>query len=1017
MKNTKIKRFFSLVLAMALAFVFTVGTACVSAETIENNATATINPANNLFNNGNFETGDKSSWLNEEGATFTVTNEDKFGGNYSLKIVKDDASAAIKNYSYFAKGNTQYTVSYRVKNANGNIQVLPIIGQYTSDWVATDGGAKWLGAYAVYGVTDGWTFVTFDITTAADTEILEFGIAANEQAGISYIDDVMAVEKTDGGEDVFSNGSFDNGSGAGWSMGASQEIPPEMDEYDAFVNGTFEENTNAWALNNDVRTADEAHNGSYSLKLVGESWNYGANLTPGLEYTYTAYIKVTDAEEGFSVYPYIWDFGDIWLNADSMRVSENCDWTEVSYTFTAPSPDPSSGIRLGFVQSGTGNAYIDDITLIHRELKPLTTTTELFANKNFANGKSGWDFSANSEIINDNGINTVKMTVAEKGSEYIQQTVSVVPGKTYDFAADLMTQEQDGNDAQAQVYVIDKNWNMVCPSVYKTYGWMHLSATYTAPEDVTSVTVLLQHNEVAGVSFWKNVSFSLTEIQTEETRQDVFTNGGFETVINGTDAFAYNITSAVAQLTTENVHSGSYAMKYESGYFTNYGTNVEPGTYTLSMWVNTVSGETAEVSGFVSGCGIPWLDFAMTPAANGVTNGWVQISGQVTFSEAGTPQFGFKNYGVSGEIYFDDIKLEKVTYTPKYPTTSYSEGIGLFGGANGMLKADTTNEWWNFATSVTAGQKYKYSMDVKIENAQPGFVFCPYIYNFSDSWQQDTVYYDNTDWVHYEFEFTAAIPNNDYGTRFGFVRRGTGTVYIDNITLISKLNDTEIDETLITNGNFANGLVGWEQNGSCGTDTLSVGDGLTGKGALVNHFAENGAISYSVRTSDYLSVESGATYIVKVYVKSSGNVTLGASFRANSQVTDIPTQYSGIEMTGDTAWQLITYRMTVPENVDWDGIPGVKLQLDMIFEDSNASVFFDDAQMYREYAYGDANGDGKINIKDIVRYKKAFAELSSFASNTYADVNEDLKVDTKDMVDLIKYLFDDTRTLGPVYFK
>ena len=29
------------------------------------------------------------------------------------------------------------------------------------------------------------------------------------------------------------------------------------------------------------------------------------------------------------------------------------------------------------------------------------------------------------------------MTVAAKGSEYIQQTVAVVPGKTYDFSVDL----------------------------------------------------------------------------------------------------------------------------------------------------------------------------------------------------------------------------------------------------------------------------------------------------------------------------------------------------------------------------------------------------------------------------------------------------------------------------------------------------------------------------------------------------------------------------------------------------
>ena len=886
-KIWQFKRIFSVSMATILALALSVGS--VSAATaptenaIEQNASATIETANNLFYNGNFETGDKSSWLNEtkDTATFTVTNEDKYDGNYSLKVVKnaDGTGANITNYCYYAEENTVYSVSYSVKITQGNIQALPIIGQYTSNWQAVGGGARWLGEYAKYSLTDGWVQVSFDFTTDEGAQILEFGLAVNEGAGTCYFDDVAVFKKAKGGENIFCNGSFDGNSSNAWSIGLSETIPPKtvtethdvmfnggmeqggngwnfgspdkpaavvstecvhsgnnaikydtatagqnyfqnygtnveagkaytlsyylkttgdiavnpyvdcsasewgweqtrnasdwtlvtntftanatgalyvgfqvkdgsgvayIDDItvtytttrvatytvttDDMVNGTLEENTNAWALNSDVWTTDEAHNGTHSLKLVGESWNYGAKLTPGTEYTYTAYIKVTGAENGFTVYPYISNFGDTWLNAELMRVSENCDWKKVSYTFTAPNPDPVNGIRLGFVQSGTGNAYIDDITL------------------------------------------------------------------TYD--------------------------------------------------------------------------------------------------------------------------------------------------------------------------------------------------------------------------------------TEKEYTATYTQGVGTFGGNNSMMKVDTANEFWNYGTTVEEGKTYIYSMDIKIEGSQSGFQFYPYINNFINDWKIGNVYYNDTDWIHYEFEFTADAPHPQDGTRFGFIRNGTGTVYIDNVSLkeVVASVDTDIEETVITNGNFANGTDGWELNGGYGSDTLAAGEGLTGKGIVVSHTAASGALAYKVRTADYIAVEPGAVYIAKVYVKTTGNVTIGASLRANtangSDYEVMPTQYSGYKMSGINGWQLITYRLTVPTDITWkDGASGVKLQLDMIFEESDATVLYDDVQMYREYAYGDVNGDGVVDLRDLVRYKKAIAQTAELVSKTYADVDNDRNVGISDLVELRKFLLDSSKTLGPTYFK
>ncbi|MCQ2449661.1 MAG: carbohydrate binding domain-containing protein, partial [Clostridia bacterium] len=432
------------------------------------------------------------------------------------------------------------------------------------------------------------------------------------------------------GDNIFANGSFDGGSTAGWTMGASTEVPPtpHVTDYSGYNGGAelgnFSFCNESSANGAFAVTSEAAHTGTYSYKATRAAadgvnyityYGFGA-LTEGEEYTLSYYIKGTG---NVSFRSYLLGPVENWCVNETVP---SADWQKITYTFTAANDTANQGgTQIGFqLISGEGTVYFDDVTLTQEYLEPLTKTTELLANNDFANGTANWNFSGNSAIIDQDGTNVIKMTVPANGSEYIQQTVAVEPGKTYDFAADLMTQEQDGNDAQAQVYAIDSAWNMICPSEYKTYGWKHLTATYTAPAGVTSITILLQHNVVAGVSYWKNISFSLTETVTEAKYENVFVNGDFETVFASDSALGYNITSATAEFTTANVHSGTYAVKYTSGYFTNYATAVEAGTYTLSMWVNTVSGDTAEMSGFVSGCGIPWQDFAMT-AVRGVTDG------------------------------------------------------------------------------------------------------------------------------------------------------------------------------------------------------------------------------------------------------------------------------------------------------------------------------------------------------------------------------------------------------------
>ena len=58
------------------------------------------------------------------------------------------------------------------------------------------------------------------------------------------------------------------------------------------------------------------------------------------------------------------------------------------------------------------------------------------------------------------------------------------------------------------------------------------------------------------------------------------------------------------------------------------------------------------------------------------------------------------------------------------------------------------------------------------------------------------------------------------------------------------------------------------------------------------------------------------------------------------------------------------------------------------------------------YSYGDINGDGDINTKDIVRLMKYIAEDGEGIEAYGTDLNGDDRTDARDLVRLMKYIAD-----------
>ena len=204
-------------------------------------------------------------------------------------------------------------------------------------------------------------------------------------------------------------------------------------------------------------------------------------------------------------------------------------------------------------------------------------------------------------------------------------------------------------------------------------------------------------------------------------------------------------------------------------------------------------------------------------------------------------------------------------------------------------------------------------------------------------------------------------------------------------------------ESLIENSGFTSGIDGWEQNSlpAGSKDTISSETaGYDGAALRVTHSKASGDSVYKVRTSKYIPVTAGATYKLRLYVKASGNMRLGASLRGNGS-SAVPTE-SGLNtaITNSTdGWQQMNYTFTLPQDAT---LTGVKVQLDNAFYSSDAEILYDSIAFYRVCEPGDVNADGSLDILDMIRFKKVRAGIAEYTSPNAADINGNGYINTID---------------------
>ena len=204
-------------------------------------------------------------------------------------------------------------------------------------------------------------------------------------------------------------------------------------------------------------------------------------------------------------------------------------------------------------------------------------------------------------------------------------------------------------------------------------------------------------------------------------------------------------------------------------------------------------------------------------------------------------------------------------------------------------------------------------------------------------------------------------------------------------------------ETLIENSGFTSGIDGWEQNAlpAGSKDTISAeAVGYDGAALRVSHSAESGDSVYKVRTGDYIPITAGATYKLRLYVKASGNMRLGASLRGNgSSAVPAESGLNTVITNGTDGWQQMNYTFTLPEDAT---LSRVKVQLDNAFYSSGAEILYDSIAFYRVCEPGDVNADGSLDIRDLIHSKKVMAGTAEYVSPNAADINGNGYINTID---------------------
>lgn len=478
---------------------------------------------------------------------------------------------------------------------------------------------------------------------------------------------------------------------------------------------------------------------------------------------------------------------------------------------------------------------------------------------------------------------------------------------------------------------------------------------------------------LAGSEYVQEINESANKMNVSST--SLFDNASVSTSVTALHAWNLNTSNVVStQLAIEAYEDRGHVLKFTkeakgSQYITYYGVTLETGkTYHVTFdaksddevslqFYYTANNSTISSSASAKTLGSEWTTYDIT---------FTVETESITTSSA---YINLYETNQKGAVYLDDLCITEITTGDAY----YTEGYGTFGEGDNALMVESKTDFWYYGATLEEGKTYQYSMSVKVEGAGDDFEFYPYLLDYATNKPINLVELRITtdcDWKTITCQITAPEGASNTGkARFGFVRNGTGKVYLDDLVVTEIGNKYTVPEqdNLVPNGD---NLSGW--SGATEISCFATAEGGMGVGA------KGTEISTAFKVGK--KMQGGQEYILR--------------FRADvTNAEDILVTVGNARLSPSTS---------IVEETGWKEFfciftPTAAGTNTITFQTDGNEISLDDVCLYPKYQLGDANGDNVLDSRDLIRYKKGQqgVELATYIFADFDGTGEGIDFDHK----------------------
>ena len=898
---------------------------------------AVADDGDNLFLNGDFETGNADGWRTWQGTE--IIADAAHNGGYGAHLVGDGGWGGMLDQTISVTAGAQYKLSFWINvNAMGvNVQVKDGSGN------SIEGAGGWFDANKKDKLVE-WTFTAPD-----DTVFVNFCGSGSAPEDV-YVDDFVLVAL--GGGDA--------------------PAQPSNDGY--IINGDFETGDlapwdNLWGSCPKAEVIEGGKDSAYALNVVSGQWCHvrqtGIVVEANTDYKITAWAKnannmcllVKNGADTKDIVNVGVNAGDEWTQFTAEFNSG--EFTSIIFSLMGGEGADQYGIFDSIVMEKVGGG---DAPIVPVE-------GNVIANGDFAENIDGWYASGGTAIDWQDGAlhgdyneswGFIGYNVDVKAN-----TDYVLTFKAKSINGGVVTPKMNKTDWSGTVVEFPCEFG----ADWADYTWEFNSGDYTA------FMLFFQsgHPDTDGQEIWlddvvlaEKVGGGDTPIVPDVPAGDVlnatFDSGEFDGLQSSSDisvadgALQFNITADWG-----NVYS-YIDVEANTDYTVSFRAKSKLGK---SIWVKFNNNWGPDVAQADASIGTEWKEYSVTLNSGDCTSLILLMQ--------------YNGYAADGEVmWFDYIIISKSGETPVLPPEPPVSGdsllfedfedalsddwslttAGTSGIVDGAMKIEG-NAYGEILTSpvipLKEGVTYTVSFDIKLinkgeinfqvkncyeDNAGKGAnLILEYINDASvDSWKT------------YSYSFKAEGLDRYFASLL-FVNHANTDFYVDNIVVTSdEQSDVPVTGNVLVNGDFEDGSNGWE----LGSSASIVDDAHTGIGALQ---LENPGM-WAGAALQTVSVTPDTNYIITMWVKRVKDTKpfnlfiMNAADNRNLEVVKGQNWFN----TNDTEW---TEKTLVVNTGD-----ATEMIIKWSSETNNAGIILiDDMQVYAE---GQEPGGDQPNATGLV---------------------------------------------------